>query len=195
MADLIEVAAYETKCTVMVQLREATARQVLLCGRLINVQSHVEVQALDGKSAMQVIMCSENNTFSRPADISEVLPQIACKALALAAHTPFGNERFKTVYSVSLHSVCTKDAYTPTIQMHAILVKCHLSSSTLSVMGSCPIVNYLQPSYIIHKKIKCPNFQSPDFITFFYKAFKAIFLAFQGSELCGKVNDVCRLQE
>ncbi|XP_070564878.1 uncharacterized protein [Ptychodera flava] len=180
LEDLVKVAAYETNSHLIVQIREATARRVVLCGQAINVQSDVEVQSPYGRSVFQATTCAENKSYSRLQELDSVLPRIACEALAMAEDTPFVNDLYRTAYQVSIY--IAKSTETSKDQLYVFLVKCHVSTNTLKNMTSCPLGSCGVPSYLMHNRLECPNIHSPHFITFIYKAFKALLLAFKGVE-------------
>ncbi|XP_070541107.1 uncharacterized protein [Ptychodera flava] len=183
LVKLIDVAAYETNCTVMVEIRESTARKIVLCGNRLQVQSNIEVLSVDGQSLLQVVTSSDNSGNRRTTDVTKVLPQMACEALAIAPHSPFGNTMYKTVYQLFVQSVhCTE---TDSIQLHVILIKCFVSVQTLQGMSTCPMEGCPRSSYIMYERLPCPDFHSPGFASFLYKTVKAVLLAFKGFEQDG----------
>ncbi|XP_070536803.1 uncharacterized protein [Ptychodera flava] len=183
LAAVINIAACNTRCPVLVRVRESTARQVQMCGRYVNIQNGIEVHTQDQRGLLQVILFSKNKVFSKPnlSDVAKTIPQTACEALAVAKDSPFGNTFYKTVYQLSIHSVmCTDDN---NMQFYAFLVKCHVSVDTLDGMAVCPIENPCQPSIIMYKRHACSPFRSYGFVSFMYKAVKAVMLAYQGVDV------------
>ncbi|XP_070555660.1 uncharacterized protein [Ptychodera flava] len=181
LAELINIAAYDAQCTLLVQFRECTSRKLLLCGQYIEVLSDVEVQSPDGQVVLQVIVCSENKGNQGDTAMTKLLPKISCEALAAAEVSPFCNDFYKTVYQVAVLSVFT-DSESDEAQLYAFLVKCYVSTETLEDMSMCPMGDCHKSSYIMHSKYACGNFQDCKFVAFVYKAVKAAILAFQGVE-------------
>ncbi|XP_070558482.1 uncharacterized protein [Ptychodera flava] len=186
ISDLLVIIRQDTGCPFIIQVRESTARKLVLCGQTVNVESDIEVQTVDGEGLIQVITFSENEVHSRPTDITNVLPRLACEALAVGKDSPFGNQVYKTVYQVYIHSVyCSESGC---VQLYAFLVKCHLSVDTLENMSHCPIESCRSPSFIMHKTYSCGDFRSCKFLSFVYKALKAAVLTYQGIEVDEKVD-------
>ncbi|XP_070578327.1 uncharacterized protein [Ptychodera flava] len=181
LADIAEVAALETNCAPMVQNRDGTACQITLCSQSINVQSALEVWSGDGDGVFQVITFPGNKIYSRPIHLSKVLPQIACTALANAHNTPFGNGIYKTVYQLSVHAV--RSSENAAMEVHVVLVKCHVSYDALEKTVKCPISKSIRPSYIIYERLPSKTLHDADIISLIYKAARAVLITFKGFEL------------
>ncbi|XP_070581381.1 uncharacterized protein [Ptychodera flava] len=179
LADLLEVAAYETKCTMLINVGEATACQVKVCGQLINVQYDIAMTTGAGASVIQIITSSEDTIHTNQIDICKKLPEIACKALASASTSVFGNDFYKTVFQVYVHSVfCRHD---DSVTFHVFLIKCYVSTHTLDKMDDCPTANSLKPSFIMHQRLQGLDLRDPNFITLVYKALKGVLVTHKGA--------------
>ncbi|XP_070580889.1 uncharacterized protein [Ptychodera flava] len=180
MAAVINSAAYEAGCLVMVKIRESTARTLLVCGQPVEVQTNIEVCNAEDNALVQVITSTESRDISMPVDVGKFLPQLVCKALAIAKGSPFGNRYYKTAYQVVIHSVCSPDC--EEIQLYVFLVRCHIPHKTLGDISFCPIANPMQRSFLIHEKVPCGNIFNEAVILNVYRAIKAVLLISRGYE-------------
>ncbi|XP_070552002.1 uncharacterized protein [Ptychodera flava] len=176
LVSVINAASQETRCTVRVKLQESTSRKIVICGDVVSVKSDIEVSVGSGL-LLQVMTSIEKKSSHTPTDPVQVLPQMACQALAAAERSPFGNSRYKTVYQLSIHAPCSADVATQELQV--CLIRCHVSCRTLKRMSQCPIPNPLDPSYVIHETVPCVNIYDATLITTVYRAFKAVFLIYK----------------
>ncbi|XP_070540420.1 uncharacterized protein [Ptychodera flava] len=182
LADIVEVAAQETDITVVMNQRAATARKIVICGKSVDVESDVDVLAPDGGGVLHIATCVKKEPHARPTDITKLLSQAVCEALAVASKSPFGNDQYKTVYQILVCAVRSNN--TDVLQFSIVLVKCSVSVQTLDSMTQCPIRNPLRPSYIMHTKFECPQLHMPGFPLVFYRAVKAVLIAFKGINTC-----------
>ncbi|XP_070559638.1 uncharacterized protein [Ptychodera flava] len=179
---LVNSAAQETACPVIVSVRDSTERTISVCGQSINIASNVEVSG-GYEGVLQVMTFTNNKALSGPKSVTRglphALPQIAGGALALATDSPFGNKHYKTVYQMSVHATHS-DCENDDDQVHVLLVRSHVARTTLQRMPECPIPNPLNRSYILYEKVACgKNIYSESFITFVYLAIKAAMVLFQ----------------
>ncbi|XP_070532507.1 uncharacterized protein [Ptychodera flava] len=178
VADIFEVAAAELNLTFLVNIREATARKVNVCGQTINIQCNIEVVDFDGSSIFQVLTSLENKLDPSETAITKLLPQVSRKALALAPESAFRNEYYNTIHQMSLHILYSKASCTA--EVHVVLIKCHVKSNPLQMMSEYPIDNPLGPSYLLYHRTQSFDFHDPEFVSFLYKSLKALLLAFKG---------------
>ncbi|XP_070580571.1 uncharacterized protein [Ptychodera flava] len=176
--ELIRCAAEEVDLQLVVKLRESSERQIVVCSQTVTVQSNIKVSAL-AKDILHVITYTENKSMPRgqtPSKMEEFLGQVAAEGLAVAQHSPYGNESYKTVYNMSLFAVHTDHAW----KLIAYAIQCHFSKEMIANMAKCPIPNPLKKSVILHDDIEfTADMHGKEIITFLYSAFKGFFTLFK----------------
>ncbi|XP_070538897.1 uncharacterized protein [Ptychodera flava] len=180
-ADLIELAANEANFLVLTRIRDATERKLVLCGRDVSIKCNVEARAVHGAGLLQVISFSNDTNLMKETSLSsDLLSEMAHGALVMSPITAFGNDFFKTVYQICIHSVYSREE--KTVNFDIFLVKCQVSVDTLANMNKCPLVNTFMPSYIMHQRLQGLQLHSPHLLSLLYQAFKAVVLTFKGAE-------------
>ncbi|XP_070570854.1 uncharacterized protein [Ptychodera flava] len=173
---VINSAAHESGCMVLVKVQGSTACEIEVCGQTINVESNIEVRSIKN-GLMQTIVVTENKVLQKPENALQFLPQLASDVVAIGQNSSFGNENYRTVYHLSVHAMQSPCADREN-DVEILLVRSHVSCSSLNRMSECPIENPLLPSLLIHEKIQCSGIYNPSMISTLYQAFKALFLYF-----------------
>ncbi|XP_077989258.1 uncharacterized protein LOC144443592 [Glandiceps talaboti] len=183
MVQIIRAAAAHLDTCLIIRVRESTARNIKVCGNVVNVLSNVEVSGLDSQGILQVVTSTENKVLTKECkkvldtpDVEHFLPQIACEALGIGEDSPFGTDFYKTVYQISLHVVHNKEGIV--IDTYALLTRCHMSRNTLNCMSEKQIPNPLKKSVVMYQQIRFDEINK-EAIAFLYRATKAVLCLFK----------------